>query len=175
MSSKARGCAKCLGSALISAAHWDRRPGCPEAGSPAYFRYRVSAREFPDRHRRADIAPRLTSPICRQAARCPVRSSSLQAQSCPAAGLAESVRNWWSRLAARFEPAASRAPAEPARSPPRTSPSAHKRNRASVLSACGKTDRAARGSALKSRRFRIYDTGSAKSDPSAASAGARSS
>ena len=156
MSSKARVCAKCLERVPISAARWDRRRGCRAAESPAYFPYLASAREFPDQHRRADIAPHRTSPACHPAARLPLTWWSLQAQSYLAAGPAGSARNCSWEPAARFEPVALPATAGPARSQRPSSPSAHMTNRASVLSASGKTDRAGRGSALNSPRLQDF-------------------
>src|SRR5205814_7043805 len=121
-----------------SAERWDRHRGYPAEGSPACFRYPASARGFPDRRRRADIARHRTSPVCHPAARLSPPWSNLLAPRCPAAGPVAPARNCWRMQAAPFEPAGSPASAAPAPSPAR-SPSVHSRRRADFLSACGET------------------------------------
>jgi hypothetical protein len=174
MSSKARARAELLSSAFILGVRWDRHRGYRAEGSQGCFPHRGSAREFPDQRRQADTAPRQTSPACHPAVRLPARWSSLPVQSSHAAGPVASARNWWWELEAQFVPRVSLAPAGPVRPPLPSSPSAHTRNRTKVLSACGETGRTGRGSPLNRTSFRTCGIVSARSDPLAASAAARS-
>ena len=176
LSSKPDRSAKLLQKGVISAALRDRRRGCRAAGSPACCRLPGSAREFPGRRPRADIARRRISPACRRAARARwpvvVPSGAARLGSC-GCGIGEQLATRAGCGGAVWAGGVVGAGGACALAIPGTAISRHER-KSDWFIRMGRKRPARAGVPLKSAaRFTICGNGSAKNAPSAASGGAR--